>query len=86
MTHPRTLADTAAAEVRAEMGRQRISAAALARSLGVSDMYLSRRLSGDEPIPFDLSEIERIAVALDVPVSNFLPAVARSVAESADAA
>ncbi|MDG4791881.1 helix-turn-helix transcriptional regulator [Micromonospora sp. WMMD1102] len=86
MTRPQTLAVTAAAEVRAEMGRQRISAAALARALGVSDMYLSRRLSGDDPIPFDLSEIERIAEALGVPVGNFLPSLTRAAASTADAA
>lgn len=70
MTPPRTLADVAAAEVRAEMGRQRITGAALAKSLGVSDMYLSRRLTGT--VPFDLAEIERVAAALGVQVTQLL--------------
>lgn len=70
MTQSRTLAGIAATEVRAEMGRQRITGAALARALEVSDMYISRRLSGD--VPFDLAEIERVAAALGVPVTRFL--------------
>lgn len=78
MTQPRTLAETVAAEVRAEMGRQRIPATALAQELGVSDMYLSRRLGGDKPIPFDLAELERIAAALGVPASQFLPTEERA--------
>lgn len=83
MTQPRSLAEAAAAEVRAEMGRQRITGAALAQALGVSDMSISRRLSTKDPVPFDLAEIERVAGALAVPVSQLLPGV---VAETADAA
>lgn len=72
MTSPPTLAETAATEVRAEMGRQRMSSAALAQALGVSDMYVSRRLRGETA--FDLTDIERTAKILGVPVSQFLPA------------
>lgn len=64
------LAEVAAREVRAEMGRQRISGIQLAGLLGVSDMYLSRRLTGQ--IAFDLAEIERVAIALNVPVAQLL--------------
>jgi transcriptional regulator with XRE-family HTH domain len=78
MTHPRTLADIAAAEVRAEMARQRMPAAALAKALDVSEMFLSRRLSGEKPIPFDLAEIERVAEALGVPVGQLIPAQTRA--------
>jgi transcriptional regulator with XRE-family HTH domain len=67
-----TLPEIAAREVRAEMGRQKISGAALAQTLGVSDMYVSRRLNGE--VPFDLAELERVAAALSVPVTQFLPA------------
>jgi transcriptional regulator with XRE-family HTH domain len=77
MTSPRTLAETVAAEVRAEMGRQRMSTASLAQALNVSHMYLSRRLGlprDDQPIPLDLADLEGIAKALDVPVSQLLPA------------
>lgn len=70
MTEPGTLAGSAAVEVRAELARQRKSASALAKDLGVSDMYMSRRLNGR--VPFDLAEIERVAAALAVPVQQFL--------------
>lgn len=68
------LAELAAREIRAEMGRQRRSANALAAELGVSDMYLSRRLSGQ--VPFDLTDVERIAEALGVPVDRFVSTAA----------
>jgi transcriptional regulator with XRE-family HTH domain len=64
------LAETAVREIRAEMARQRRSANALAADLGVSDMYLSRRLSGR--VPFDLADLERVATALRVPVDQLL--------------
>jgi len=64
------LAEVAAREVRAEMGRQRRSANALAIALSVSDMYLSRRLNGQ--VPFDLADLERVAAELGVPVTQFL--------------
>lgn len=65
------LAEHAAREIRAEMGRQRRSANALATDLGVSDMYLSRRLSGQ--VAFDLADLPLVAAALGVPVAQFLP-------------
>lgn len=55
------------------MARQRKSGRAVADALGVSHMYLSRRINGK--VPFDVAEIVRIAEVLDVPVSKFLPAV-----------
>lgn len=71
MSGSQTLADTVAREVRAEMGRQRVAGSALAKHLGVSDMYISRRLNGD--VPFDLADLEKVADALSVPVTAFLP-------------
>jgi transcriptional regulator with XRE-family HTH domain len=70
MTQSGTLAGGAAVEVRAELGRQQKSASALAKDLGVSDMYMSRRLNGH--VPFDLAEIEKVAAVLGVPVQQFL--------------
>ena len=63
-----TLNDSVAAEIRAEMGRQAITQQELARRLGWAQSQLSRRLSG--AIPWRTDEIERIARALDIPVSQ----------------
>jgi len=59
-----TLSAQVAREIRAEMGRQRMSAAKLARQLGVSEAWTSRRLSGDQTI--DLNDLQRIADVLGV--------------------
>jgi len=65
------LTDRAAAEVRAELGRQGLTALQLAERLGVSRSWTSYRLTGQQTI--DLDDIERIAQALDVPVAQLLP-------------
>jgi transcriptional regulator with XRE-family HTH domain len=57
-----SLAQLVAAEIRAEMGRQRLSQRALARSLDRPDVWLMRRLRGDQAL--DLEELELIAKAL----------------------
>lgn len=61
-----------AAEVRAEMARQRVSQQPIADALGMSRQALSRRLVGE--IPFDVSELEQIANFLGVSVGRFWPA------------
>jgi transcriptional regulator with XRE-family HTH domain len=60
------LRDLVAAEVRAEMGRRRISGAELARAIGEPQASLQRRLSGR--YPFDVDLLARIADYLDVPL------------------
>lgn len=65
-----SLPEVAAAEVRAEMGRQRMTQAALGELLGRSQPYVWRRLAGE--VPFDLAELELIATKLGVPVGRFL--------------
>ncbi|MQA84085.1 MAG: helix-turn-helix domain-containing protein [Streptosporangiales bacterium] len=57
-----------AAEIRAELARQRISHSALAEKLGVSRAYLSRRLSGDTPL--SVPDLAAIAAILGVPISK----------------
>lgn len=76
MTQPRTLADSVAAEVRAQLARQRMSASALAKALGKSEMYVSRRLRGE--MPLDLDDLERIASALEVNFVALMPATERA--------
>lgn len=60
----------AAEEIRAELGRQNVSQLQLARSLGWSAIYLSRRLKGQ--VSFSLVDVFAIARALGVPVSRFI--------------
>lgn len=76
MTASPTLADGIASEIRAEMARQRISGAAIAQKLGVSDMYLSRRLTGE--VAFDVTDLERVAGALGVSVMQLIPTQVRA--------
>jgi len=68
------LADHVAAEIRAEMGRQRGTGwnqRRLAEVLGLSQAQVSERMSGK--VEFRMSELEQIATALGVPVAQFLP-------------
>lgn len=51
--------------------RKQLSASELARRLGVSQPYISRRLTGETAINVD--ELDRIARALEVPVVALLP-------------
>lgn len=63
--------------ISAEMVRQKISQRALARRLGVPQPYLWSRLSRSDKavVEFTPSELERIAEALGVPVTQFLTGV-----------
>jgi cyanate lyase len=65
-----TLQAHAAAEVRAELARQRKTQSALAEALGRSEAYVTRRLTGE--VAFNLEEIESVAGFLGVPTSRFL--------------
>lgn len=48
-----------------------MSGAELARTLGVSQAYVWRRMSGD--LPFSLDDVERIAAALGVEPVSLIP-------------
>lgn len=67
----RSLQEHVAEEIRAEMGRQRVSGAELARRLGVSDAWISHRLS--RPYRLSVGDVEAIASLLDRPASTFFP-------------
>lgn len=56
--------DAVAAEIRAEMARQRLTQTALAERLDVNRAYVVRRLSGDTPLT--VGDVAAIAAALDV--------------------
>jgi DNA-binding Xre family transcriptional regulator len=59
-----------AAEIRAELGRHRLTKVALVNSTGISKDTLRRRLNGDRP--FYLEELDAICSFLQVPLSEFL--------------
>lgn len=66
-----SLADHVATQLRVEMARQAINALALAGRIGVSEMWVSRRMRGKTQVT--MADLERIAVALDVPLTTFVP-------------
>lgn len=59
-----------AAEIRAELGRQKLSQAELARRLGKTEMYVSRRLADGTSL--DLGDVLDIAGLLGVPPTALL--------------
>lgn len=63
-----------AGEIRAELARQQMSGSELARRLGMTQPYLSRRLTGE--VDFRIGELERIAEVLGVPVAQLFPSAA----------
>lgn len=65
------LREYAAEEIRALLGRRKMSATQLGRQMGVSQAYIWRRLSGETA--FDLDDLQKIAAILDVEVTSFLP-------------
>jgi transcriptional regulator with XRE-family HTH domain len=65
-----SLSDSVAAEIRAEMGRQQLRNVALAARMGENEVWVSRKVRGLSPIT--LTELERFARALDVPITNLL--------------
>ena len=72
-----TLQEHVAQEIRAELARQRRSGAWLARELGVSEAWVSHRLSGKQ---ITVADVERLAGVLGVSASQFFPVAAERVA------
>ena len=68
---PGTFAERVAAEIRAEMGRQQVRYVRLAERLGENEVWVSRKVRGRTPLT--INDLERIAAALDVPVSDLIP-------------
>lgn len=67
---PLTHNDRVASEVRAEMARQRKSQRWVAEQMGVSQVYLSRRLSGR--VDLGITDVERIAAVLAIPFDRLM--------------
>jgi len=66
-----TFNQTVAAEVRAEMARQRMSARELSRRSGLAQATLARKIRGDAELGLD--DIDVIAEALGVDVVDLIP-------------
>lgn len=62
-----------AAEVRAEISRQRKTQRELSEILGISQQQVSERVLGE--VEWRISELVRVARWLDVPLTKFLPTV-----------
>lgn len=63
-----------AAEIRAEAGRQGVSIREVARTLGVSQPWLSRRVSIHADVDLKVDEIDRIAEALGTTAQKLIAA------------
>ncbi|HEX6870170.1 MAG TPA: helix-turn-helix transcriptional regulator, partial [Micromonosporaceae bacterium] len=64
------LRHSVAEEVRVAMVRRKMNGAGLAVAIGRSQAYVSRRLTGETP--FDVDDLERIAVVLGVDVADLV--------------
>lgn len=69
-----SLAERVAATARAEVARRRVSQEELADALGISQGAVSRRLLGR--VEFSLTELEKTAELLKMPVEELLHAPA----------
>lgn len=59
-----------AANVRAEIARLNRSGTSVAKNLGRSQAWMSRRLAGQ--VPFDISELVEVANELDVTLADLI--------------
>lgn len=62
--------DHIAAEIRAEIARQRLTQTELAARMGISQAAFSRNLNGRVPLTVDF--VQEVAGVLGVPISRFL--------------
>jgi transcriptional regulator with XRE-family HTH domain len=74
---PPTLSARVAEEVRALMGRRRMSGRALANAAGIPKSTANRWVSGDTAMSLD--DVERVARALGVTVVELLPVEERAI-------
>ncbi len=70
---PPVLNERVSSEIRAELGRQRMTQLALAEKIGMQPAILSKRLGSKEGFrSFTLDELDAIASALGVPVERLI--------------
>lgn len=70
--------------VRVEMARQGVTQTRLAELTGLSQAYISRRMTGDTAL--DVDDLDKVAAALGVPAAAFFPTCATAGAAAAAAA
>ena len=75
-----TLSELVAQEIGSQLGRRRWSQARLARRIGKTQMWVSLRMRGLQPI--DLNDMALIAAALDLNVLDLMPRDASRLAGS----
>lgn len=80
-TMTQSLTARVSAEVRAEVARQQLTHRELGERLGLSQPQVTKRLNG--VISMDTAELDRIAIALGVPVDRFLAAPGATAAGAA---
>jgi transcriptional regulator with XRE-family HTH domain len=66
-----TLRESVAEEIRVLLARRMMSASELGRRVGMTQPYISRRLTGETA--FDIDDLAKIADALGVEVAELLP-------------
>lgn len=69
-----SLTQIVASGVRAEMARQGKTQQQVSALANMAQQTLSRRLKLDDPTPFDVEELERVARALTVSPTSFFAA------------
>lgn len=65
-----TTEDQVVANVRAELERKQMSGAELGRQMGVSQAWVSRRMTGE--VSFSLAELRKVADILKTPIDQIL--------------
>jgi transcriptional regulator with XRE-family HTH domain len=68
----RSLSASVADEIRANMGRKRVTQRQLAERLGVSHLWISRRIGVSASVDLTLEEIAKMAEALNVSVESLV--------------
>jgi transcriptional regulator with XRE-family HTH domain len=71
MRAEQTLSTEVASAIKRELGGQDLNKSELARRLGVSHTWVTNRLAGH--LEIGLNELQRIATALQVPITDLLP-------------
>lgn len=68
--NPSPLRERVAEELRAILARRKMTATTLAELTGLTQPYLSRRMTGD--VAFNIDDLDKIASVLEVPVTALL--------------
>lgn len=73
--HGENYAELVSAEVRAWMARRGVNQTLMAAELGVTQMYVSRRVKRVNPTPMDVTDLARFASVLRCEVTDLLPSI-----------